>query len=196
MTTIDLQPQSLRQLQEDNAFLRTEITHLQERIHSLELRNVQLEHRLHEKEKRLSQVSAACVISNPRRCSHSHPSTVCRSSPLLGLQHVFYSLPISPQHSAPLHQRTVEVSALQSQTFPHAMTPARFLWSLCPLLPTPDPLQRPNIITLHAKRPPVPRAGTASLQAHQTSCFSARLHQPSVCIPTTLAFTAISTMIL
>lgn len=192
MTTIDLQPQSLRQLQEDNAFLRTEITHLQERIHSLELRNVQLEHRLHEKEKRLSQVSAACAIPNPRPCSHIHH----RSSPLLGLQHVFYSLPISLQHSAPLHQRTVEVSALQSQTFPHAMTPARFLWSLCPHLPTQGPLQKPNIITLHVKRPPVPRAGTASPPAHQTSCFSARLHQPSVCIPTTLASTAISTMIL
>src|SRR5258706_3317031 len=145
MTTIDLQPQSLRQLQEDNAFLRTEIAQLQERIHSLELRNVQLEHRLHEKEKRLSQVSAPCVIPTPSPCSHTHH----RSSPLLGLQHVFSSLPISPQHSAHLHQRTVEVSALQSQTSPHAMTPARFLWSLCPLLPTQGPLPKPNIITPH-----------------------------------------------
>ena len=67
MTTIDSQPQPFRQLQEDNVFLRKEITHLQERIRSLELRNVQLEQRLCEKEMRLSQVSA-CHRATPRPC--------------------------------------------------------------------------------------------------------------------------------
>jgi len=197
MTTIDLQPQSIRQLQEDNVFLRNEITQLQQRILSLESRNVQLEQRLRQKEKRLSQVSASPSSRppDPQTQSMFSPPTIHRSSPLLALQHVFCFLPISLQHLAHLHQRTVEVSAPQSQTSPRAMTPARFLWNLCPLLHTQSPLQNTNTIIHHVKRPPVPKAGTASPPVHQTSCSSARLHQPSVCIPTTLASTALSTMI-
>lgn len=192
MTTIDSQPPPLRQLQEDNAFLRNEITHLQDRVRSLELRNVQLEQRLREKEMRLSQVSACCPPTASPYSDHPYG----RSFPLLGLRHGFCYQPISHQHWARLHQRTVEASAPQFQISLPAMTPAQFLWSLCLLLPIPSRHQKPNTITLHVKQHPARRAGTASLPVHRTSCSSVRLHLPSVCTPTTLAFIAISTIIL
>ena len=192
MTTIDSQPQPLRQLAEDNAYLRKEITHLQDRIRSLELRNTQLEHRLYEKEMRLSQVSAR---DSATATPHSD-NPYGRSFPLLDRRHEFCYQPISSQQSVRLHQRTAEVSAPQSQTSLPAMTPAQFLWSPSPRLPRPSRHQKPNTITLHVKRPPARRAGTAGLPVHRTSCSLVHHHLPSVCIPTTFASIALSTIIL